>query len=302
MNIQKLLNNQNAGVYAMNLSRSLSPGTAKWVVKWISKWLASNKKLPLVEGIRCNQWVAGGENYTSDELSQRAEMVLYQAGWSYYNLFHHYYQSEKLMNLVVFSPEFEEIIQRSQEKRHGIIVAGVHLSNFDLVAQAAALRGLKAFVLSVPDPDKAIQWQHDLRRQSGLEIMDANLSNLRLAIRKLQDGETVVTGIDRPVPNPKMRPLFFGRPAHLAIHYVQLALRAKVPVIVMGAIMKEDGLYHIHSSGEILMKPHADRHIELDTNAERILEVAQAIIGQALEQWLVFQPVWPESFPNIPND
>lgn len=297
-----MLNNQNAGIWAMRLSRLLSPGSAKYLIKWITKWIASDQRTPLVEAIRCNQWVAGGEQIPSIGINRQVENVLSHAGWSLYNLFHYYENPEKLQELVVFTPEIENVIQRSQEKSHGMIVAGVHLSNFDLVAQAAALHGLNAFALSVPEPGQAIQWQHDLRRQSGLEILDASLPNLRLAIQRLQGGETAVTGIDRPAPDPKLRPIFFGRPAHLAVHYVQLALRANVPVIVMGAIMKADGLYHIHSSGEIHMKSYSDRHVELKNNAERILEIAQGIISQALDQWVVFQPVWPEALPNVPKE
>lgn len=302
MKTQTLLNNRNAGEWAFKLSRLLPPAGAKWVVKWISKWIASQPRSPLVQAIRCNQWVAAGESSSSVELDCQVIKVLNHAGLSFYNLFHHFDKPEQLQELVVFSPEIEEVIQRSQENRHGLIVAGIHISNFDLVAQAAAWRGLNAFALSIPEPDQAIQWQHDLRKKSGLEILDANLPNLRSAIHRLQSGETVLTGLDRPVPEPKIKPVFFGRPAHLAVHHVQLAIHAQIPLIVMGAILQADGRYHIHSSGEIQMQSYSDRRTELKNNAERVLEIAQAIISRSLEQWVVFQPIWPEVLPFVPHD
>ncbi len=139
-----------------------------------------------------------------------------------------------------------------------------------------------------------MKWQHTLRRRSGLEILDANLANLRQIILRLQNGETVVTGIDRPIPDPKIKPVFLGYPAHLPVHHIHLALKAQVPIIVMGAVYGEDGRYHIHSSKEIHMQQHSDHQHDLQLNAERVLSEAQKIISLAPQQWSVFQSVWPE--------
>ena len=65
--------------------------------------------------------------------------------------------------------------------------------------------------------------------------------------------------------------------------------------------MESDGRYHIRSSDEIHMQPYSDRQRELQLNAERILEAAEEIIGQAPQQWVVFQPVWPEILPLVPR-
>lgn len=299
---QKILNSRLAGKWALRVSNLLPPRMGRIIIRRVSGWVASQKKLPLVEAVRGNQWVAWNEKISSPELDLQTKKVFYQAGLSFYNLFHYFDHPEKLVQLVNFSPEIEEVIKLSQEGQRGLIVAGVHLSNFDLVARAAALYGLKAFALSIPNPDSAIQWQHDLRKRSGLDIFDATWPNLKTAIKRLEAGETMITGLDRPVPDPKIKPFFFGRPAHLAVHYVQLAIHTKTPVIVMGAVMQNDGRYHVQASGEIWMKSYADRQKELIINAEHVLEIAQEIIKKALDQWVIFQPVWPEVLSLAPRD
>ncbi len=301
MDAQKLVTSQNLGKWALWMSRVLSPQSGKKVVGWLSNWIVSQRQLPLVEAVRCNQWVANGENVSATYLDQQVKKVFYQAGLSFYNLFHFLDSPRQLEELVVFSPEIEAVIQNSREQKKGLIVTGIHMSNFDLVAQAASYHGLQAFALSLPQPDAAIRWQHDLRRKSGLEILDATLPNLKLAIKRLESGETMLTGLDRPVDDPKMKPIFFGRPAHLAVHHVQLALRVNVPVVVMGAVLQEDDRYHIYSSEEITMQTFSDRQIELKANAEHLLESAQEIIRKAVDQWVVFQPVWPEVLPLVPR-
>ena len=177
MDIQRLLNSRRVGELALRLSHSAPPGLGYQIADWVSGWIASKHSSPLVQAIRANQWVAGGETIDARELDLQARAVLNHAGISFYNLFHNLQNPSALQNLVDFTPEIQATIQRSQEDRYGLVVAGVHLSNFDLVAQAAATRGLKAFALSLPEPGDVIQWQHDLRRRSGLEILDASLVN-----------------------------------------------------------------------------------------------------------------------------
>jgi lauroyl/myristoyl acyltransferase len=121
-----------------------------------------------------------------------------------------------------------------------------------------------------------------------------------MAIRRLKGGEVVLTGLDRPIPSPKHRPCFFGRPSSLPIHHIHLALAAGVPMVVMGALQQPDRRYKILFSEEISMQPHPNRDAELMMNAERILEVAAGYIRQAPDQWCVLQPAWPEAILEMP--
>jgi KDO2-lipid IV(A) lauroyltransferase len=113
-------------------------------------------------------------------------------------------------------------------------------------------------------------------------------------IRRLQAGEIVVTGIDRPMEDLKYRPRFFDRPAQLPVHYVQIALAAKVPILLMASFRQPDGRYELVSSDFITLHNQPDRRSELMENAERILELAENIILNAPEQWTMFHPIWPE--------
>jgi lauroyl/myristoyl acyltransferase len=108
----------------------------------------------------------------------------------------------------------------------------------------------------------------------------------------------MLTGVDRPVENAKYRPRFFGRAAQLPVHYVTLALKARVPIVVMASILRPDGSYQILASDFIELEPQADRRAEIVENAEMILEIAAGFISQAPYQWSVYQQVWPEVSPD----
>jgi KDO2-lipid IV(A) lauroyltransferase len=305
MNLQAILNSQSAGKLAFHLSRRLPHKFGYWIARVIARWIAAQRDTPLVQAIRANQWVVssgmpGGASLTADQLDQAAQETLTYVALAFYQLFRNFESPEALQQLVCLTPQVEEIIARSQEGRRGVLVAGLHVAGFDLVAQAAALRGFRGLALSLPQADGAVEWQHTFRRRSGLEILPANVANLRQAARRLSQGETILTGIDRPMPDLKYRPFFFGRPALLPTHHVYLALKANAPVVVIGAMLKPDGRYHVLSSDYIQLKPYEDRAQEMVCNAERLLEAAEEIIRQAPRQWAVPHPVWPEVFSENP--
>jgi lauroyl/myristoyl acyltransferase len=124
---------------------------------------------------------------------------------------------------------------------------------------------------------------------------------LRRAIRHLEQGGVVATGIDRPQPDANPRPCFFGRLACLPTHYVYLALKARVPVIIVFARLEADGRYHLHASHPIEMDPYPDRFDQLRCNAEKVLSIAEGFIRQTPEQWSMTWPVWPEALDLAPG-
>jgi lauroyl/myristoyl acyltransferase len=116
---------------------------------------------------------------------------------------------------------------------------------------------------------------------------------LKQAVKHLERGGMVLTGLDRPVQNPKYHPTFFGHAAALPTHYISLALKAHVPVVIIAAIYQADRKYHVLSSEPIEMEWGADRGKDILFNAERVLKQAEAFIQLAPQQWSVPLPVWP---------
>ena len=111
----------------------------------------------------------------------------------------------------------------------------------------------------------------------------------------------VLTGMDHPIPDPKYHPIFFGHAASLPTHYISLALKARVPVVIMAAVYQADGKYHILSSEPIEMKYSSDRGKEILCNAKNVLAQAEKFIELAPQQWNVPMPVWPQFLGNMPE-
>jgi lauroyl/myristoyl acyltransferase len=80
-----------------------------------------------------------------------------------------------------------------------------------------------------------------------------------------------------------------------------MAIKARVPIIVLATILRPDGRYHVLSSGIIEMQPHSNRRIEIINNAESVLQIAEEFIRQAPHQWSMTHPVWPEALVEVPD-
>jgi lauroyl/myristoyl acyltransferase len=295
MDLQKSINSPQAGLMALRICKILPPGLGKGFARIVADQIAARKNLPLVKAIRLNRYVVSGCQFGADELDQAVRASIRHLGESYYTLFHNINNPAGLEKHIHISPELEAIVERSQKNERGLIILGVHLSNFDLVLQAAGWRGLKAAALTLPEETEnkqGVEWQHQFRRLSGLELLPASFANIRQSIKRLEQGGVVLTGVDRPIRSPKYRPLFFNRPSNLPVHYVTLGVASGAPLVVLSAVRQTDGKYHIRTSEEFYMTPDPDRQKELLVNAEKVLELAEDRIREAPEQWNIFQQVW----------
>lgn len=297
MELQRLLNSRKAGEWVLRICRIVPPKTGTLLSRWVAGRIASNQQAEAVQAVRLNQWMVSGGSLSGTSLDRAALACWQFITFSFYELFHYIDFPEQLQQKVDFSPQVEALIARSRDIRPGagpgLILAGVHLAGFDLVAQAATLHGLRAIALSLPQASDSIEWQHQFRRKVGMEIMPANLANLKSTIQRLAAGEIVLTGIDRPMPGLKYRPLFFGQPACLPTQHITLALKTNAPIVVLAPIRGADGRYTVCTSEFLTLRHYRDHTETIVCNAERVLEAAAALICKAPRQWSITHSIWP---------
>lgn len=285
---------------ALWLSRTVPTGVGYILADFIAGRIAAQNHSPTTRAIRANQWVVNGEDLSADELDQVVLDTLRHTARCTFDLFHYANDPDATNDQIVYSPRLENLFKMNMEGKLNVVGLGVHLSNFDMVAQAGYMRGLRALVISLPETNQAVDRQHAMREKAGFEILPASKAALREAIRRLQGGECVLSAIDRPIQDTKYFPRFFGRPAPLPILSIYLALKAKVPIVVLANIKRSDGKYHLLASDFIEMQPHPNRKTELLQNAETILDIAAGFIRQVPYQWGMPKPVWPSVYDEVP--
>jgi KDO2-lipid IV(A) lauroyltransferase len=267
----------------------------------IGKWASSRIQSSVTQAVRLNQWVARGANLEKEILDQAVRETFQNNVRDLYDLYHSLEHPEAVWGRMCLNPLAEELIKRPEFSDRGLVIAGIHLSGFDSVMMALIRRGVKGLVLTIPNPQGGRRVEYEMRRRTGMNILPASLDTLRQAVRHLEKGGLVLTGIDRPVTDQRLRPRFFGRPACLPTHYIFLAMKASVPVVLMAVIRQRDGTYNLLSSELMEMERHADRETETLQNAEKVLKQAETLIRLAPQQWNVPLPVWPDLMKMVPN-
>lgn len=287
----------------MILGRVMSRKAGYHLGDKLARWIARHQNFSLVQAVKANQWVVRGENATADDLEVFAQQVFQSSMRSLFDYFYFIRRPNELMKVISFGPGSNAFLERIN-KQQACLLLGPHMSNFDLLAHGMALLGVKAQVLSFPNPNDAYKIQNKLREKAGLEVTPTSFSAFRKARARLRKGGVVVMGVDRPLPGPsleKYRPRFCGREANLPVMHVRMAKEADVPIFVMCCVMLSDQTYQLQVSEPIWIKPNDDSNLEIITNAEHILSVTESMIKSDPGQWVMFYPIWPEVFYEIPG-
>ena len=292
--IERLITSPTALKLAASIARATPPRLGYSIANWAAAWIASQHDTEMVRAVRANQWIVADGRISSQLLDQAVQAVYWNSARSIYELYHYVQNTRAAGQLFSIDPSFQTVFDRPEFAQSGLVIAGLHMAGFDLGLQWLCLNQFKPLVITMPNPEGGRRLEFEARQESGMNLALGSFSGMRQAIRHLQKGGMVVTGIDHPVPGSDSRPCFFGRPADLPIHHVYLALKTHVPVVIALSRLEEDGKYHISASPAIEMDSYPNRADELRINAEKVLSVAEGFIRQASQQWLIYQPVWPE--------
>jgi lauroyl/myristoyl acyltransferase len=261
--------------------------------------ISSKKRSESVKAVRANQWIVSEKRKTAQELDQLAARVFRFSSRGIYDFYHTLSNPQKTLNIVDLDEKIKYYFNENDQ--HNAVFVAPHLSNFELVGRSLGLSGYHFQILSYPNPGGGYQWQNRIRTESGLEITPISVHSLQQARIRLQEGGSILTGLDRPVDDSRYRPEFFGYPSTAPVFYTRMALQAKVPVVIVTALPRENGGYRLKISDPIFMKSYADLHTEYLRNTEAVLRVAEEYIRSYPDQWLMFYPVWPESLEEVPH-
>ena len=296
LSLRNLLNQSIVIQLALFLGRVLPHQKGLQISSWIGKRLGQNNKNPMVKAIRANQYVIHNKSINEKKLDELPKIVFQSAANCIFDYFYYLSRPEKLQEIVYFSPKAQNAFNRINNHQATVFVCP-HLSNFDLMGYVLALHNFDVQVLSFPQPVSSYKMQNQLRESLGINVTPMTLSAFRQARKRLKNGGSILTGLDRPLPEDqlnKYQPTFFGHQANLPVTYIRMAKEAEAPVIVVAATSQPDGRYQLESSDPIWMDSFGELETEIIHNANKVLSEAESLIKRYSEQWAMFYPIWPE--------
>ncbi len=300
MNFQKFANSRYGVQASMWLGEHLSPARAERFSWFVARQLAQRKTWNMPRAVRLNQWMVSGRTLQGEALQRATEAVFAHTGRCISDLYRVLRSPEAIKRSVSLDGFLSRWIEISRQKR-GIFVVAPHMSNFDLVLQAAAWHGLEITALAYGQPTGGYDLQNEMRRRAGIRIVLARgRENEQQVIDILRRGGMVVTGIDRPIRRKRHTLHFFGQPAPLPAGHIRMALAADAELMVAAPYLDEEtGLYGVEISEPFDLIRSDDPHHTLVRNAERTLSILETFIRRRPHQWLMFYPVWPQFLDEV---
>lgn len=300
LNLRGLVRSRQAVGFVIRLSKGLPAWLAYPIAYLVARVITLDRKGAMVRAVRANQWMLSGQTLDKKGLDRIVLNTFRTNIISLYDYYHNLDRPEHVRAMVEFDPFFKELIHKAIKGEFSTLLVIPHVSNFDLAGRALAMAGLKFQVLSYPQPPGGYQLANQLREEAGMVISPMSISAVQQARARLKAGGLVLTGLDRPLKDTHYFPRFFGRPSHVPVGYMQLALQASATVCVIACVKVRRGYYKIIARPPITLQPHPDRKTEIITNTEAVLREAEAILRSRPEQWAMFYPVWPEALDEMP--
>ena len=257
-------------------------------------WYIAYRKPPTYHTVQANLRQILGLEADQTLLDELVFKLYLQAGKCYYDFFHAAGKSPSALKQLVNIPAATiKKIKDEYARGHGVLILGMHMSNFDLAGVTLAAHGLPIQLLSLAEPPPDVILFNELRAEAGFEITPITPDSLRQAIRRLRAGGIVGTGADRPVPEDRELIPFFGREAYLPQGPARLALLTGATVFLGACHHSPDSGYVVEVLGPLEVIKTGDRRADIYNFTCRLAAFMEEQIRAYPEQWMIFNPVWP---------
>lgn len=175
----------------------------------------------------------------------------------------------------------------------GIILVTAHLGAFDYAGQLVVMLGTRPLI---PTLQTTSGWIFEavtaLRSSWGGMVEPASPGLLRRMIAYLRQGGTIGLISDRDIQQNGRPVEFFGRPTTLPVGAVRMAQETGAALVTFFCPREGDG-YRVLLE-EVPITRSNDLEADIDANLGRLVAVLERAIQRWPDQWVIFQPVWPE--------
>lgn len=197
-----------------------------------------------------------------------------------------------------------ETLTAARARGKGVLLATVHLGNWEFGGAFLHERGLPVLIVTQPEPEARLTaLRQQARSRHGIETLvvgDDPFAFVQI-IKRLEAGTMVAIMLDRTTPSTTVEVELFGRPCRASIGAAELARASGAPIVPVYVVRESDG-YSAHILPEVNYERAA-----IGTRAGRIaltqdiFRAFEPIIRQHVTQWYQFIPVWPEQNNHSPN-
>lgn len=180
----------------------------------------------------------------------------------------------------------------------GVIFVSAHIGCFDFIGQAVLAHGYPLTVVTGRTTSRfvfdGVTW---LRGRKGLKMVEPTPSGVRHVIKALRRNECAVIVADRDFFENGHDVTFFGHPTTLPPGAVRIARDTGAPIVPIFTRRTQGG-HEVGIQPPIRVERTRDVKADVRRGMEQLVPALEDGISSCLEQWVMFQRVWPEIAPD----
>jgi Kdo2-lipid IVA lauroyltransferase/acyltransferase len=169
-----------------------------------------------------------------------------------------------------------------------LILMGLHTGNWELIWSIVSRLGIDAALNYAPPAGRARHWiARRVRRQAGITLLPPGKDAVRPALKRLQDGGTVIIFCDEGLRG-KIRGPFLGRNPHsngnLAL-VARLARLTRARICPVYTLRENGAKFAFHALPAIVLPPEDAPATRLASDITQLNATIEPVIRAHLDQW-----------------
>ena len=250
--------------------------------------------------VMANLRIVYGGSLPEREIRKRARWVFRTSSRNFWDLASlPRFDRERLESMHYLEEGSWQLIDDAMAKGSGAILVSAHLGAFDFIGQYVLTGHHHPLVLTTPTvSDYLFAGVSYWRSSLGVRIEVVNSHSLRHLVTAMRNGEFVAMVGDRDFTSSGHEVEFFGEKTSLPVGAVKLSREMGAPLMPVFAYRKSiqdrKREYFFRVCEPIYVERTDDREADVESGMKRIVAVLEESIRRAPEQWVMFQPVWPE--------
>jgi len=192
-----------------------------------------------------------------------------------------------------------EHLDRALAQGRGAIAVTAHVSNWDILAAAAAVRGYVVNAVTEELPGSHFNsLVIQSRERIGMRVIPlASSGAVRAIMKALARNEVVALASDLYRGDHGVRVTFFDRPLSFPAGPAAIALRTGAPLVPVWVHREPDNRYVAEVEAPLEVSRGGDHARDLQLTTQRIAQFFERIIRRTPDQWFVFLPLWRDRPP-----
>lgn len=251
------------------------------------------------QNVESNVRVVTGRTTNDQEVRELTRSIFLTNALNFMDLLTLSWRSRNWFNrgaLVVYGDW--SVVDKALEQGKGVIFVSAHVGCFDFIGQAIRAQGYPLTVVTGRTTSRfvfdGVTW---LRGRRGAHMVEPTPSGIRHVIRALRNNECAVLVADRDFFENGYEVEFFGQVTTLPPGAVRLARDTGAAIVPMFTRRTSRG-HEVRIMSPMHVEKTRDVQADVAAGMEQLVPVLEEGIGSALEQWVMFQRVWPEVAPD----